>query len=50
MPKIGKGYPLGFFNNHSVAKKNLKRRGPFGDISKFWEKRLSAEKIERGTI
>ena len=27
MPKIGKGDPLGFFNNHSVAKKNIKKEG-----------------------
>ena len=37
MPKIVKGGSLGFFNIHSVAKVK-KIRGPFGDISKFWEK------------
>ena len=50
MPKTGKGDPLGFLNNYSVAK-NFKKGGPFGDFSKFWEKRLIVlKKIERGAI
>ena len=51
MPKIGKGDPLGFLNNYSVAKKFFKKGGPFGDFSKFWGKRLIVlKKIERGTL
>ena len=49
MPKIVKGNPLGFFNIHSVAKKNLKKEGgPLDILVNFGKKSHSAEKIERG--
>ena len=35
MPKIGKGDPLGFFNNHSVAKKYEKEGGPLETLVNF---------------
>ena len=37
MPKIGKGDPLGFLNNYSVAKNFLKKGGPLDTLVNFGE-------------
>ena len=48
MPKkTERGDPLGFFNNHSVAKHQKNAGGPFGEIFFSKKKSRSAEKNER---
>ena len=52
MPKIVKGGPFGLFPDPFSCKKSKKmKEGPFGDISKFWEKKShSAEKKSKGGL